>query len=112
GRERFELDHTADRLFDVPAKARRLELKLAAERGVRSGLALVARFGDPVGGSVRSKARYLRKGGRGSVTLRGLRKARRITAIVINADGRSKGFRKGEREYTRDNVRYRAKLRR
>lgn len=111
-RQRFSLDHTSYRLFEVAPEPATLELKLDAERGVRSGLALVALFGDPLTGTVVAKSRYLGRGGKGSVRLDGLAGATRITALAINADGRPKGYRGGAWVYAKDNARFRASLKR
>lgn len=107
---RFGLDHTAYRLLDVPPGPGRLKLRVATERGVRAGVALVARFGDALSGTVTVRSRYLDNGGRGSVSLGGLEGASRITAVAANADGRVKGFRQGDWVYARDNARFRATL--
>lgn len=110
GPQRFVLDHTAYRLLDVAPGPNKLKLRIDVQRGVRSGLALVARFGDALSGTVVSKSKYLGKGGRGSVTLAGIGDATRITAIAINGDGRVRGFREGDWDYAKDNARFRASL--
>ena len=38
--------------------------------------------------------------------------ATRITALAINADGRSRGYRGGDWVYAKDNARFRASLKR
>ena len=101
-RVRFELDHTGYRLFDVK-RSGRLQLRLEAERGVRTGLALVARRGDVIGGTVTRKTRYLRRGGNASLSLSRTSRFDRITALVINADGRVRGFSGGDWDYAKDN---------
>ena len=111
-RQRFSLDHTSYRLFEVSPGPDAFELELDAERGVRSGIALVALFGDPLTGTVAAKSEYLGKGGKGSVRLEGVAGATRITALAINADGRSRGYRGGDWVYAKDNARFRASLKR
>jgi hypothetical protein len=110
GRASFTLDHTAYRLLDIEPGAGKLKLKVSTEKGVRSGLSLVARFGDALSGTVVSKTKYLGNGRRGSVKLKGLEGATRITAVVVNADGRVKGFRKDDWAYAKENVRFKARL--
>jgi hypothetical protein len=110
GREaRFELDHTGYRLFDVKP-AGKLRLTVAVEDGVRAGIALVAREGDELTGTVKRKTRYLGKDGRGSVALTGAAGYERITAVVINADGREKGFAAGDWVYAKDNREFNLRL--
>lgn len=108
--EGFSLDHTAYRLLDVTPGASSLTLKVETERGVRAGIALVARAGDNLTGTVAAATRYLRKGGRATVKLTGLTGATRITAVVVNADGRVRGFRDGDWVYTRDDILFSARL--
>ena len=60
--EQFKLDHTAYRLFDVAARGGGVTLKAEAERGVRAGIALVARAGDSVTGTVTSGDALSRRG--------------------------------------------------
>jgi hypothetical protein len=107
-RTEFQLDHTAYRLIDV-RPAGTLRLKVDADDGVRSGLGLVAREGDETGGEVKRKAKYLSSGGKGHVTLRHAKHYERITAVVVNADGRVKGF-AGDWVYGKDNRRFKVKL--
>ncbi|MQA76133.1 MAG: hypothetical protein GEU88_17660 [Solirubrobacterales bacterium] len=109
-RKRFELDHTGYRLLKVKSGGRSIELKVDAERGVRAGIALVARDGDELAGSVTEKSKYLPTGGRASVTLSKPGSFERITAVVVNADGRVKGFRNTDWVYAKDNQRFTARL--
>jgi hypothetical protein len=108
--KRFELDHTAFRLLRVRSAGRSIELSVDAQRGVRAGVGLVARDGDAVGGSVTAKTKYLSKGGRGSVTLDKPGSFERITAVVVNADGRVRGFRGSDWVYARDHQRFAVRL--
>lgn len=107
-RRRVVLDHTAYRLLNVqPTSRRQLKLRVRAERGVETGIALVGRDDDT--GTVTRKVKLLRKGGRGSVTLGSPGGFERITAAVVNADGRVKGFDpdRGDWVYSRNNVKFR-----
>lgn len=109
--KRFKLDHTAYRLFRVSGtKAAKIRLRLRAERGVRSGLALVARKGEEVGGRVVTRTEFLRRGGSGSVSLRRPRRFERVTAVVANADGRQRGLDFDDWDYTRDNRDFTARI--
>lgn len=108
-RASFKLDHTAFRLFDV-TPAPQLRLRVSAEQGVRSGIALVAREGDELGGKVTSRTLYLGNGDSGSVKLSSAAGYERITAIVVNADGRTRGFRNGDWVYAKDRRRFEVRL--
>ena len=90
------------------ARGRNVRLRVRAERGVRSALALVARDGGPRGGRVVRKLRFLRKGGKGSLGLRRPGRFDRITAVVVNADGRLRSA--SSRRYLKDDQRFRARL--
>jgi hypothetical protein len=107
GKSSFKLDHTAYRLLDIqPGGNKPLKLIVDADHGTRVGLALIARTGDPLTGGVTEKVRYLASGGRGSVTLASPATAERITAVIVNADGRVKGFAGRDWNYTRDGVHF------
>jgi hypothetical protein len=109
--KRFKLHHTAYRLFRVSGtRAAKIRLKVRAQRGVRSGLALVARTGEEVGGRVVTRSEFLRRGGAGSVSLRRPRRFERITAVIVNADGRQRGFEFDDWDYTRDNRHFSARV--
>ena len=106
GREvRIALDHTAYRLFDVKP-AGKLRLQAEVKGGTRAGIALVAREGDELNAKVKRKARYLGDDGRGSVTLKHAKGYERITAVIVNADGRVRGFRGGDWVYANDNAKF------
>jgi len=105
GRE-FKLNHTAYRLLRVKPKAGATTLKIKTKKGVRSGLALVGRTGPTTGGSVTLNYDYLPKGGKGKVTLPA-GSYNRVTAVVVNADGRVKG---NSRFYTKDFINYKVSL--
>ena len=109
----FSLDHTAYRLLAVRGGGGELTLRVTAPRGVRSGIALVARDGAPLTGAVVRKAKYLRKGGNGKVSLGHPGRYERITAAVVNADGRVKGFKGfvgGDWVYAKDHRRFDVEL--
>ena len=92
-RRRGRLDHTAYRLVDVEARSgASIRLSVEVERGVRSGIALVARRGGEASGTVTAKRKYLANGGRAKVTLKSPGDYDRITAVLVNADGRVSGF--------------------
>ena len=89
------LDHTAYRLLDVEAA------RPAARSGSRSrssaasarGIALVARDGDPLGGTVTAQAQASSAtAARRRSRSRSPARFERITAVLVNADGRVKGF--------------------
>jgi hypothetical protein len=108
--KRLVVDHMAYRLFNVPAASgAKLKLDLSAG-GVRAGLALVGRDDDS--GGVVTEVKYLKHGGRGSVTLDSPSDFERITAVVVNADARANGFNRVHRDwnYTQDNARLTARL--
>jgi hypothetical protein len=100
--KRLRLDHTAYRLYRVRGRGR-LRLSAHAERGTRSAIALVGRRGPRAGGAVTTAFRYLPRGGRGVVRLPRGRRFDRVTAVVVNADGRIRG---SERQYARDGRRF------
>lgn len=102
GSKSMKLDHTAYRLLDVEPTGGKLKLKVKAEDGLRCGIGLVARDGDPLTGSVVRKTAYLKKGGKRSVTLDDARRYDRITAVVVNADGRVKGYGRNDWIYSED----------
>ncbi len=113
-RKRLTLDNTAYRLLRVnPRSADEIKLRIMAPRGVKAGIALVARKGSAVAPSaVVRRVRQIRNG-RASVRLTGAHAYNRITAVVVNADGRvsgGKGF--GEFSYSKDEQEFTAKLRR
>jgi len=93
GRERaFRLHHTGYRLLRVPRlRGRRLRLAVDGPRGTVAGIALVGRRGGPVKGSTVRRTRLLPRSGSGRVALGLPRRFSRITAVVVNADGRTSG---------------------
>ncbi len=110
----FSLQHTGYRLFAVkPGRAHgKLTLRLNVDAGVRAAAALVGRNGDPLTGSVTRKLKYLDRGGSTSISLDRPRRFERITAVLVNADARVRGFSRGDWVYSKDGVRFRASIRR
>ncbi len=110
-RRTFALDHTAYRVLGVGARGgAEIELKVEAEDGVRSGIALVGRQGGALSGKVTRKVRYLDSGGTGSVRLSSPGRFDRITAVIANADARVKGFAGGDWVWSKDDREYRLQL--
>jgi hypothetical protein len=110
---RFRLDHTAYRLIRVkPGDAGRVRLRVRAPRGVRTGIALVARDGPALGGAITEKLDYLSRGGQASVSLDGVQAYERVTAVIANADGRVSGFGSTDWRYRHDDEQYRVSLKR
>jgi hypothetical protein len=85
------LDNTSFRLYDVKAKGKSVTLSVKAPRGVHSAIALVGREGGTDNGKVTVASRYLGGGGRSNVTLARPGRFNRVTAVVVNADGRAHG---------------------
>jgi hypothetical protein len=84
--------HSAYALVAVePSDAPRIKLVGNLPRGARGALALIARTGDPVGGSYVVEMKRLRRGGTGKVVLDNPSQYSRITAALINGDSRQKG---------------------
>jgi len=107
---RAELDNTSYRLYDVkPKPSGSYFLKGEAEPGTRSTIALIGRTG-PDGGPADVVTRYLPAGGKYTLELPNTGFGR-VTAMVANVDGRSKGFkRSGRRAYSSDGSQYKARL--
>ena len=105
------LDHTAYQLLNVASGgASSLTLRLKAEPGVTSAVALVGR--DDQTATVTTQLKLLKKGGKGAVTLANAGNFERITAVIVNADGTTSGFSQaaGDWVYTKDDVRFTATL--
>jgi hypothetical protein len=108
----FSLQHTAYRLFQItpgPANSK-LRLRLHAEHGVRAAVGLVGRDGGPLDGRVTRKLRFLDQGGSATVSLSHPGRFERITAVVVNADGRVRGFRAGDWVYSKDGAQFRTRV--
>ena len=85
---KFLLDNTSYQLTNVKNPGAKVTLKVKVERGTQSSIALVGREGPTDGGTVTVESQYLQKGGNASVTLPGANAFERVTAVVVNADGR------------------------
>ena len=111
-RRRASLDHAAYRLVDVKTRSgASIRLSVEVERGVRSGIALVARRSGKGGATVTAKRKYLGDGGRAKVTLMSPGAYDRITAVLVNADGRVSGFHPAHGwVYGRDDASFRFEL--
>jgi len=120
--KKTKLNHTAYQLYDIPVgskngapkKTAKLSVKALNKKDTHSGLALVGRRTD---GTVISKVKYLKKGGKGgSLKLQSpvkhLGSFARLTAVVANVDGRTKGWDQDTFEwlYKANKVKYKIKL--
>ncbi len=105
------LDNTSFRLYDVkPTMDPSTTLKVKAEQGTQSTIALIGRQGGEPG-VISHDIKYLPKGGKGTVTLVNPGTFSRITAVVANVDGRSKRTdNKGRRIYSSDGSGYKFSL--
>lgn len=87
------LNHTTFQLLRVHAdRGRAVVVHLTAPRGTAAGLALVGRIGSERHGRPVTRIAYRGGGGRLTVRLPRPRRFKRITAVVVNADGRARGF--------------------
>ena len=87
------LDHTTFQLLRVKARrGRALVIHVVAPRGTAAGLALVGRLGSERRGHPVTRLDYKRGGGSLTVRLARPGRFKRITAVVVNADGRERGF--------------------
>jgi hypothetical protein len=87
-----KLEHTTFGLVDVaPTNGPRVKAVLNAPRGVQMAVALVGRIGDETNGTYVSAITRMPNGGPGSVTLTDPSRFSRITAVLINGDGRTTG---------------------
>ncbi len=105
-KRKLKLDHTGYYLLNVKPHAGTIKLHVAAKKGTRSGLALVGRIGPVNAGTVVRDVKYLPNGGSGTVSLPDGKRFSRVTAVVVNADGRLNGG----GAYAHDGVRYTAKV--
>jgi hypothetical protein len=101
------LNHTTYELLRVQAKGgKAVVVRAVAPHGIAAGLALVGRIGAERHGQVVSRLRYRRGGGTMTVRLAHPGRFDRVTAVVINADTRARGFdtRRLDWRYLRDAV--------
>jgi uncharacterized protein DUF6055 len=87
------LNHTTFELLRVRARGgRAVVVHLNAPLGTETGLALVGRIGSERRGHAVTRLNFKRNGGRLTVRLRDPGRFKRITAVVVNADARARGF--------------------
>jgi hypothetical protein len=87
------LNHTTFQLLRVRARSgRAVVVHLTAPRGTGAGLALVGRVGSERRGRTVSRINFKRGGGRLTVRLPRPGRFSRVTAVVVNADGRAREF--------------------
>ncbi len=87
------LNHTTFQLLRVrPRRGRAVVVHLTAPRGTATGLALVGRLGSERHGRTVSRVVFKRGGGGSTVRLPRPGRFKRITAVVVNADARARGF--------------------
>ena len=103
--KKLSLDHTAYRLMKVSAGSGTARLSVKIEKKTRSGIALVGRSGPIDSGSVAAVSDYSGKGGKLVVELPAVESFDRVTAVLVNADGRLKKSR-----YSADNASFKAKV--
>ena len=109
--QKVELDNTSFRLIKVKAKSGSVTLKVKTSKKTESTIALIGREGPVASGTVTTEIKQLPKGGKGTVTLDAVERFNRVTAAVINSDGRAKGTtRNGDRRYKGDNTTYKYSL--
>jgi hypothetical protein len=94
------LNHTTFQLLRVrPRRGRAIVVHLSAPRGTAAGVALVGRLGSERHGRPRVRIAYRRSGGEINVRLSRPSRFERITAVVVNADGRAGGFSVGNLDW-------------
>jgi hypothetical protein len=87
------LNHTTFQLLRVrPVRGRAIALRLGAPQGTAAGLALVGRLGSERHGRPVARIAYASGGGQLTVRLRRPGRFARITAVVVNADAKARGF--------------------
>lgn len=87
------LNHTTFQLLRVrPQAGRAVVVRVAAPRGTAAGLALVGRTGSERGGRAVYRIAFQPGGGPLAVRLPEPGRFQRITAVVVNADARARGF--------------------
>ena len=106
-----KIDHTAFRLFKVvPNGLAAIKLKARVPSGVRAGIALIGRIGSETGGTITRQIAFSRTGGNLTVALANPGAFSRITAVLVNADGKVAGFSGSDWVYKHDNVKFNFKL--
>lgn len=108
------LNHATFQLLRVhPEGGRAVVASAQAPVGVAAGIALVGRIGSERGGRIVSRLRFRRRGGPMTVRLARPGRFERITAVVIDADTRAKGFsaRRLDWNYLTDTAPFRVRAR-
>ena len=103
---KLKLNHTAYRLYRVRATGT-ARLIVKVQRGTRAAIALIGRHGAATGGEIEIASEYLARGGRATVELTDAGAYDKVTAALVNADGRVRG---ASRNYTRDRSRFKARI--
>ena len=114
-RLRRSLDHLTFALLRVrPAAGKALRVTARAPRGITAGLALVGRIGGERSGRPVARLAFRKRGGPMAVTLPRPKRFERITAVLINANAKQRGFNPFRNDwfYRADDARFsaRAKL--
>ncbi|HEY0318933.1 MAG TPA: MXAN_6640 family putative metalloprotease [Solirubrobacterales bacterium] len=87
------LNHATFSLLRIKARGRRaVAAHVTAPRGTRAAVALVGRLGSERRGRTVTRLTYSRGGGRMVARLPDPGRFERITAVVVNADARARGF--------------------
>ena len=108
--QEVELDNTSYRLVDVKLGNGPISLRVKAPRRTSSAIALVGREGGLDEGTVTTDLEQLGKGGVATVTLPDPGRFTRITAVIVNTDGRRNGVARNNRRYLGDGSVYRYEL--
>jgi hypothetical protein len=92
-RVRRRLNHTTFQMLRVHARSgRAVVVRMSAPAGIASGLALVGRIGGERSGRPVERVDYRERGGELTVRLPDPGRFQRITAVLVNADARARGF--------------------
>jgi hypothetical protein len=105
----IRMDHTTYAIVGVPVtSAPRIRLAMIAPGGTAAAAALVGRTGGSPGGTAVGVERFLGKGGRTTVTLTNPGGLSRLSAVLINADTKHRGFSGtlGDYPFKRNNQRF------
>ena len=93
GRATRLLNHTTFELLKVRAAGHRpVVVHLVAPIGTAAGLALVGRIGSERGGRVVERIAFSRGGGDLTARMANPGRFQRLTAVIVNADARARGF--------------------
>jgi hypothetical protein len=87
-----KLPHTTFGLVEVaPLSVPRVKLVVNTPRGVQAAIALVGRTGPELGGTATVALKQVPRGGVGTVTMANPEQFDRLTAVLVNGDGRTTG---------------------